>query len=371
MRVLVTGGSGFLGRHVVRSILARGHSVVVLVRPSRASAVRIEGAEVAAGDLRLPRTLAAALEGVDAVVHLAACVVGDEETQFHNTVVGTENLLAAMAAAGVYRLVHCSSFSVYDWRAARRSLDETTPLESDRLYQRDGYAIAKTWQERVVRRWAEANDARLTVLRPGFIWGAGKERLACIGQELGPLDVIFGPLRETPITYVENCADAFALALDRDDAVGATLNVIDDERVSAWRYAAELRRRLGIKKLGVPAPYAAVMAMGLAATLVSRSLFPSGGKLPGVLMPLRSRARFAPHRFPNDRLKETLGWAPRWGFAEAWDRCVAKDAENNVDVASVEAPVAERKAPAERTPSERSAPAIARRSAELSEAAHA
>lgn len=322
MRVLVTGGAGFLGKRVVEAMVARGHHVSVLVRPSRRLETAGSAVDFVRGDLRVPSTLRDALTGVEAVVHLAATVVGDEESQFQNTVVGTENLLAAMGESGVRRLVHCSSFSVYDWAKAGRRLDESTPLETSHLYRRDGYAIAKTWQERVVRRWAEANGAALTVLRPGFIWGPGMERVSAFGMPIGPLDVVVGPFRELPITYVENCAEAFAMAVDQPSAVGETFNVVDDERVSAWRFTAESRRRLGVRAFGVPLPYTVLMATGYAATAVSRTLFPSGGKLPGILMPNRCRARFGPLRFPNDRLKRVLGWKPRYDFSGSWARCV-------------------------------------------------
>ena len=83
---------------------------------------------------------------VDAVIHLAACVVGDDDAQFASTVVGTENLLAAMVEQDVTRLVHCSTFSIYDWLLPGAILDEESELEQD-LYARDGYAISKTWQD--------------------------------------------------------------------------------------------------------------------------------------------------------------------------------------------------------------------------------
>ena len=66
----------------------------------------------------------------------------------------------------------CSSFSVYNYSATRRTLDEDSPLhEVQDVYTRDGYTIAKWWQERVTRRYAETHGWDLTVLRPGFIWG--------------------------------------------------------------------------------------------------------------------------------------------------------------------------------------------------------
>ena len=122
MRALVTGANGFLGRHVVNALLARGIEVRAMVRP----AARLEAlgwpssVEVFRADLRTSRELATAFEGVDVLIHLAAVVSGGEDAQFAGTVVGTERLLDAMAASACRRLVLCSSFSVYDYSSTRR-----------------------------------------------------------------------------------------------------------------------------------------------------------------------------------------------------------------------------------------------------------
>ena len=117
MKVLVTGANGFLGRHVVDALLARGVEVRAMVRP----AARVEQfgwsskVEIFRADLRTSRDLKRAFDGVDALIHLAAVVSGGEDAQFAGTVVGTERLLDAMAASACRRIVLCSSFSVYDY----------------------------------------------------------------------------------------------------------------------------------------------------------------------------------------------------------------------------------------------------------------
>src|ERR1700746_1287096 len=99
MRALVTGANGFLGRHVVGALLARGIDVRALVRP----AAPLEAldwpssVEVFRADLRTSQELANALDNVDVLVHLAAVVSGTEDAQFAGTVVATERLLDAMA----------------------------------------------------------------------------------------------------------------------------------------------------------------------------------------------------------------------------------------------------------------------------------
>jgi UDP-glucose 4-epimerase len=156
----------------VRALQARGIQVRAMVRP----AARLEAlawpasVEVFRADLRTSRELGRAFDDIDVLVHLAAVVSGGEDAQFAGTVAGTERLLDAMAASSCRRLVLCSSFSVYDYSATRRILDEESPLHRvPDVYTRDGYTISKWWQERVTRRLAEMHGWDLTVLRPGFI----------------------------------------------------------------------------------------------------------------------------------------------------------------------------------------------------------
>src|SRR5262249_55084952 len=151
--------------------------------------------EVFRADLRTARELRRAFEGVDVLVHLAAVVSGREDAQFAGTVAGTERLLDAMATSACRRLVLCSTFSVYNYSATRRTLDETSPLHQvPDVYDRDGYTISKWWQERVTRRFAEKHGWDLTVLRPGFIWGRDHGYLAALGQRFGRYHLVIGPL---------------------------------------------------------------------------------------------------------------------------------------------------------------------------------
>ena len=321
MRVLVTGAGGFLGCHVVAALFGRGHAVRALIRPSS----RIDNLDwadrvnVVRADLRAPGPLATAFEGVDVLVHLAARVGGNESAQMADTVVGTERLLAAMAQSSTRRLVLASSFSVYGWGSVRGTLTEESPLESE-LYQRDGYAIAKTWQERVTRRMSQEHQWDLTVLRPGFIWGPDHEYLGGLGQKLGRWHLVFGPLTRLPLTHVQNCADCFAEATENPRAVGETFNVVDGHEVSTWQYLGESIRRTGTRERRVPVPYLAALSGSLLAGWVNRRFFQGRLKLPGLLIPCRFRARFKPVRFSTRRLQEVLGWHPPLDFAECLRR---------------------------------------------------
>ncbi|MDR3632330.1 MAG: NAD(P)-dependent oxidoreductase [Isosphaeraceae bacterium] len=321
MKALVTGANGFLGRHVVAALRRRGHGVRALVRP----ASRLEGPawdeiEIVRADLRAPGDLTPAFDGIDVLVHLAAAVTGGEEAQLSAAVVGTEKLLEAMVPSTTRRAVLASSFSVYDWSRIRGTLTEESPIEpAPDLYNRDGYAIAKVWQERVARRIAAEQGWALTVLRPGFIWGPGNEYLACLGQTIGPCHLVFGPGTRPPLTYVENCAELFARAAEDPRAAGETFNVVDGHEVSAWRYLGDHLQRSGASGVRLPIPYGLAAAGVASVQWLSNWLFRGKGKLPSLLVPCRFEARFKPLHYSNRKAREVLGWEPQFGYEESVD----------------------------------------------------
>lgn len=323
MRTLITGATGFLGRHVVNAAMAQGQTVRALVRP----ATCIErlawpsGVEIHRADLRTTRLaeLTAAFEGVDTVIHLAAGVTGDDDARFVTTVVGTERLLEAMRNSATRRLVLASSFSVYDWHVGHRVLTEASPQVTERLYQRDGYTIAKVWQERVTRRTCAAEGWDLTILRPGAIWGDRNLYLPDLGQPVGRWHFVIGPMRRLPLTYVEHCADAFARAAACGETVGHSYNLMDKHRISTWHYAGAVLQRLGGGRR-IPVPYHLGLLLAYAATAFSRLLFGRNGKLPSILVPCRYVARFTPGRCDTSAARRDLKWRPTFSFTEAMKR---------------------------------------------------
>jgi len=310
MRALVTGANGFLGRHVVEALLARGIEVRAMVRPAaRVAALGWPSSvEVFRGDLRTSRNLTRAFEGVDVLLHLAAMVGGGEDAQFAGTVVGTERLLDAMADSACRRLVLSSSFTVYDYGSIRRTLDEDSPLfQISNVYTRDGYTIAKWWQERVTRRFAEKHGWDLTVLRPGILWGRDHSYMAGLGERIGRHYLVIGPLSRLPLTHVENCADVFAVAATDARARGQTLNVVDGPGERVWTYLTDYMR--GSRQPGwrLPVPY--WLGIGVV-RLAFITVFRSATKLPATLIPRRFESRFRPLHYENRRLRETFGWTP-------------------------------------------------------------
>jgi UDP-glucose 4-epimerase len=252
------------------------------------------------------------------LVHLAAAISGGQDAQFAATVTGTERLLNAMTRSRCARLVLASSFSVYDWSAIRHTLDEQSPLEPvPDLYARDGYSIAKSWQERVTRRFADRYQWQLTVLRPGFIWGRDHAYLAALGLEVGPIHLVIGPLARIPMTHVENCADLFAVAAQDPRAFGHTFNVVDGKGERIWNFLGRYLRGTGRRGIRIPIPYAFASSV---VRLAFNTVFRRNSNLPQILIPCRFESRLKPLAYTNRRAREVLGWTPPLNFGE----CLAR-----------------------------------------------
>src|SRR5207248_2901854 len=176
------------------------------------------------------------------------------------------------------------------------------------------------WQERVVRRLSQEHNWDLTILRPGFIWGRDRESFAGLGQTAGRWHLVVGPSTRPALTYVENCADCFAAAVEHPGAVGETFNVVDNHDVSSWRYLGEYLHRTGAPAQRIPVPYAVALAGSLLADAINRRLFRGQAKLPGLFIPCRFRARFQPLRFSTRKLREVLEWSPPFDFAQCLQR---------------------------------------------------
>jgi nucleoside-diphosphate-sugar epimerase len=323
MKVLVTGATGFLGKHVVASFLRRGHQVRAMVRP--ATDVRQmpwgDKVEPFSADLRAPGDLSPMFDGIDAVIHLAAAVSGDYEAQFNGTVVTTETLLKAMAQTNCRRLILCSSFSIYDYSRVGNVLSEESPLEGPNVYKRrDAYTVSKLWQEKITRRFAAEHKFDLTVLRPGLIWGPDHPYLARVGQSFGPLHLVVGMTRRMPLAYVENCADSFVTAAENPKSIGETFNIVDGHAPGVWRCMGEYLRRTRKRGVRVYLPYWFASTLVRTMALGARIVFGPDVKLPSLVVPPRFQARLKPIRCDLTRLNDVLGWRPPLGFEE----CLAR-----------------------------------------------
>lgn len=332
MRWLITGASGFLGTYVVAAALRRGHQIRAIVRPasdeSRLSWSNHANVEIVRLDLRQRRGIAEALQNVDAVLHLAAVKGGDFYTQFAGTVIATENLLAAMVEVNVLRLVAISTFSVYDYlnMPSGTVLDEDSPIEINPRY-RDEYAQTKLIQEQLIREFEQKHEAKVTILRPGMIYGRECLWHAFIGAEFGEnFWLRIGANAIMPLTYVENCAEAIAIAAEREASIGQTINIIDDDLPTQSVYVDKLKQHTPSPPRMVLVPWMAMRLFSDLLWLYNQQFLQGRMKLPSILVPARMQARFKPLRYSNHRVKQVLNWTPQYSLDEAIARSCS-DAE--------------------------------------------
>lgn len=224
MKLLVTGGGGFLGQALCRALLARGHEVASFSR-SRHAALDVLGVRQLQGDLaHREAVLAAFAEGFDAVLHNAAKAGtwGSYQSYFDANVTGTRNVIAACRAHAIGRLVHTSTPSV-----AHRATHPVEGASADEVPYGEGvkahYATTKIIAEREV---LAANGAGLATvaLRPRLIWGPGDTQILPKLVERarsGRLRLVGSGDNLVDTTYIDNAAQAHVDALDHLHA-GAT-----------------------------------------------------------------------------------------------------------------------------------------------------
>jgi dihydroflavonol-4-reductase len=168
--VLVTGGTGMVGRAIVRALLARGRSVCVLARdPERARALFGATVSIAVGDLGAPASLRRACDGVGEIYHAAAELGfrdGSGAEIYETNVEGTRRLLEAAQESGVSQLVYTSSVAVYGEHLVQGATEQTPANPSS------AYGISKVRAERLIQE-AVGRGLRGMILRPCIVYGAG------------------------------------------------------------------------------------------------------------------------------------------------------------------------------------------------------
>lgn len=250
MRVLVTGGGGFLGGAVVRQLLAAGHTVRTVARGDYPALAAL-GVEHQRGDLAEAGVAARAVGGVDAVVHVAARtgVWGKRADFVSANVDATRRLLEAMAAARVDRLVYTSSPSVIFDGHDHLDADGTLPYPSRYLAH---YPETKAEAERLVLA-TNSSTLATVALRPHLIWGPGDPWLlprVIARHRAGRLRIVGDGTNRVSLTYVDNAAAAHLQALDAlapgAGWAGRPYFVNDPEPVVLWAWLNTLFGRLGL-----------------------------------------------------------------------------------------------------------------------------
>ena len=215
MKVLVTGGGGFLGGYIVRQLVERGDNVRSFSRGVYDGLSKL-GVEQKQGSLDDAQAVSDAVAGCDAVVHVGskAGVWGPYEEYYRANVVGTENVINACIKHGVKRLVYTSSPSVVFQDGDMENADESAPYPD---HYSSNYPKTKAMAERMIIA-ANGDNLATVALRPHLIWGPRDNHLfprLVSRAKAGRLLIIGNGKNLIDTVWVENAAKAHILALDK------------------------------------------------------------------------------------------------------------------------------------------------------------
>lgn len=258
-RILVTGATGFIGRHVT-ALIAPAAPVRALVRTPPPAGVLPPGCEIATGDLRDPGAVLEAVRDCRTVIHCAARVADwGSPGQFRETnVAGTAHVVDACRRHGVARLLHVSTTDVYGY--PDRAVDEDAPLVPCGL----PYPDTKIAAERLVWQ-AAAGGLPVSIVRPASVIGPGSASLVrdfLPLLDLGMIPDLARPEAQAGLTHVGSTADAICRIAASPDTIGRAFNLHDGFEVRWAGYLGDLARMTGRRARVVRLPAAGMAVAG-------------------------------------------------------------------------------------------------------------
>src|SRR5438477_7471132 len=320
MRVLLTGGSGFVGSYVAEQLSALGHTVRALVRPCSDSKFlkTLPNIEFTAGAVEDRTSLDAAVRGVDAVVHVAGLVKARQPREFFQVnTEGTKNLIGAAEAhaPGLKRFVYVSSLAAVGPSADGKPVaDDAAPRPVTQ------YGRSKLAAEQAVL--AARDRLPVTVIRPPLIYGPrDRETLAFFTSVKNGVLPVLGDGRNTlSVVYGEDCAAAVVRAAVSDGPSGRAY-FVDDGSVYVWRDAlAEVEKAMGKRaffRLGLP--MAAVQVAAAASQLSGKVTRTAQTLTLDKVNELKQRHWVC----EGSGARRDLGWHPRTSWSDGVAKAVA------------------------------------------------
>jgi nucleoside-diphosphate-sugar epimerase len=333
LRVLVTGAGGFVGGAVARQLAARG-DIVRTVQRGRYPELARAGFEVVTGDVADPAVATAAVEGMDAVIHVAGKAgAWGPYAEFHRSnVAATEQLVEACVALGVRTLVYTSTPSVVFNGSDMEGADEQLPYPA--RYEAH-YPATKAIAERLVlaadgRELRGGGKLATVALRPHLVWGPGDTNLGpriVARARAGALRVITGPPKKVDVTYIDDAARAHVLALDvlhgggeRAEAARGRAYFIHSATIETWAMVQGIVRAAGLppiaRSISPRAAHIAGAVLELVHTLLRRRDEPR-------MTRWVARELSTAHWFDISAARERLGYAPSVTVDDGLERLAA------------------------------------------------
>ncbi|ALN65309.1 short chain dehydrogenase family protein [Lysobacter antibioticus] len=330
MKILVTGGGGFLGQALCRGLVARGHEVVSFNR-GLYPALEPLGVIQLRGDLADRQAVIDAAQGCEAVFHNAAKAGawGSYESYHQANVVGTENVLAACRAHGIGKLVYTSTPSV-----THRATHPVEGGTADTVPYGEGfkaaYATTKTIAEKAVLA-ANGTDLATVALRPRLIWGVGDNQLLPRLVERarsGRLRFVGDGHNRIDTTYIDNAAqahfDAFEHLAPGAPCAGRAYFISNGEPRTVRETVNGLLAAVGAPTADKTLPFRAAYAIGAVCELLW-TLLPLKGEPP--MTRFLAEQLSTTHWYDMAPARRDFGYVPQVGFDEGLARVRAHHAQ--------------------------------------------
>jgi nucleoside-diphosphate-sugar epimerase len=230
MKLAITGGTGFVGSHLVAQAVAAGHEVRALTRRPQPPS---DGVSWSEGALDRPDSLSALVQGCDAVVHVAGVINGDKAAFTQGNIVGTENMVDAAAQAGIRRFVSISSLAAREPRLSTYG-----------------------WSKSVAEEPVIAAGLDWTIIRPPAIYGPGDREMLDLFRLARWRMIPLPPGGRLSVIHVGDLCRLILMCLGTEATFGRTYEP-DDGREVGWgtvEFAHAIGRAVGRRVLPLPIP---------------------------------------------------------------------------------------------------------------------
>ena len=309
--ILVLGGTGFIGRQLIKQLLDKGHAVRAAARGSSVllEDIRSDRLEIARADMRSADDLARILEGVEYVFHLATSACKTWKDYLDQEIEPTRKLAQACLDRGIKRLIYTGTIDSYYAGARAGTITEETPLDRN-ITRRNNYARAKAAGEKLLLEM-HGTGLPVVILRPGIVigeggnpfhWGVGKWSSEGLVETWGDGN------NKLPLVLVNDVASGLVRAMEVPGIEGKSFNLIDLPMLSARDYIAALEKIGGFKIDARPGSILRFYLNDMLKWPIKVAVkHPDAQRVPSY-SDWESRTQKA--QFDSSRTREELGWAP-------------------------------------------------------------
>lgn len=331
MKILVTGGGGFLGTHIIKRLLKNPKYIVTNFSRHSYSHLEDMGVPTIKGDLRKKEDVERALaQGFDAIFHVAALagVWGKHEDYYSINYLGTKNLIEAARKSGIKKFVYTSTPSVVFNKDDLNGVGEEQPYATEFL---NSYSETKTLAEKFVLESNDGKDFLTCAIRPHLIWGPGDPhlfpRVIQKGKE-GKLKIVGDGENLVDIVYVENAALAHVQAFEKLEAgspvCGQAYFVGQERPVKLWSFINQVLAEVKVEPVDSYISVSTAYKLGWA--------LEKAFKLMGIKKPEPPMTRFVAlnlgksHYFSHEKARRDFGYVPEVSIEEGLKRTFSSKA---------------------------------------------